>query len=533
MRRRQFTFAMAMGVLAANVSSREAFAQDATQQGQTEAANDAAFTFDFDVLTAQARDRAAGAFKPRDETLPDALAKLTYDDYRRIAFNPDRNLWKGHSSFELQAFHLGWLFKAPVNVYAVSDGQAQRVPFSGKDFIYREPLDTAKLEATEMPGIAGFRILYPLNRPDVMDELIAFQGASYFRALGRGSRYGLSARGLAIDTASPKGEEFPVFTDFYIEKPDDGDGVLVVYASMDSKSVTGAYKFMITPGDTTQMEVTARIFLRNAVQRLGVAPLTSMFLFNGLNRHAFDDYRESVHDSEGLKIVRANGDELWRSLNNPPVLATSFFTEENPRAFGLFQRSRNFTEYEDAGAHYEMRPSVLVEPLDNWGRGTISLIEIPTDLEVNDNIVVFWVPEGDTKAGDEREFRYRLTWGSIEEDESRLARVVSIATGEGGVSGVDGGDKEPTRKFVIDFEGGALGNLPKDADVEAIVNLSNGDLVHAAVAPIESTPRWRMVLDLNLPEGAPIEIRAYLAQRDVRLSEDWLIQWRMGDEKRS
>ena len=532
MQRRQFNFAMALSALATTTLGRTALAQENTDTGKAEPPEDD-FPFDFDILTEEARKRAGQEYQPPKEDLPDALAKLTYDDYRHITYNPKRTVWRGNESFELQAFHMGWLFKTPVNVFAVSDGTARPVGFSPKDFTYREPLDAGKLQQVKMPGVAGFRIHYPLNSKDVMDELIAFQGASYFRALGRGSRYGLSARGLAINTATQNGEEFPRFSDFYVEKPEKADGVLTVFASLDSPSATGAYKFVITPGDTTQMEVTARIFLREDVDRLGIAPLTSMFLFNGLNRHAFDDYRESVHDSEGLKVIRGNGDELWRSLNNPTRLATSFFSEDSPRGFGLFQRSRAFADYQDAGAHYEMRPSVLVEPLDDWGRGMIALIEIPTELEVNDNIVAFWVPDGEAKAGQKYEYRYRLTWCSIEEDDSRLARVIEVSTGAGGVSGVDAEDKEHSRKFVVDFEGGPLGNLSGDADVKPKVNISAGKIVHATVSPVETTSRWRMVIDLQLPDDAPAEIGAYLSQRDVRLSENWLIQWRNGDEQRS
>ncbi|PHP65934.1 glucan biosynthesis protein D [Zhengella mangrovi] len=531
MQRRQFNVAMALGLLATTTLARSALAQDGG--GKAAEAADDAIAFDFETLTGAAKTKAGQAFAPPSEELPEALAALNYDDYRHIAYDPDRTVWRGNESFELQAFHMGWLFRSPVNVFTVSGGQARPVRFTAKDFIYREPLDAEKLQQVDMPGVAGFRILYPLNNAGVMDELVAFQGASYFRALGRGSRYGLSARGLAINTATEVDEEFPRFSDFYVEKPERGDGVLTVYALMDSPSVTGAYRFVITPGDTTQIEVTARIFLREDVSRLGIAPLTSMFLFNGVNRHAFDDYRESVHDSEGLKIVRADGEEMWRSLNNPTRLASSFFNETNPRGFGLFQRSRAFDDYQDAGAHYEMRPSVLVEPLGEWGPGMIGLIEIPTELEVNDNIVVLWIPEGEAKAGQSHEFRYRLTWGSIEEDRSRLARVVEISSGDGGVSGVQAEDKQSTRKFVIDFEGGPLGNLPPEADVKAAVSVSAGKVAHATVSQVETTHRWRMVIDLELPEDGPVEINAYLDQRSVRISENWLIQWRKGDEQRS
>lgn len=532
MQRRQFNFAMTLGLLAATALGRlpKATAADATTAAESGATG---VPFDFDTLTARARELAASDYVPPAEDLPEALAELDYDSYRRIAYDPERSVWRGNESFALQAFHMGWLFRAPVNVFSVDGGMAEPVGFSAADFIYREPLDAARLKQLEMPGVAGFRVLCNLNSKTVLDELVAFQGASYFRALGKGSRYGLSARGLAIDTATGTDEEFPRFSDFYIEKPARGDGVLTVHALLDGPSVTGAYRFVITPGETTQMEVTKRLFLRRDVARLGIAPLTSMFLFNGINRHAFDDYRESVHDSEGLKIVRANGEELWRSLNNPRELASSFFAEESPRAFGLYQRSRAFEQYQDAGAHYEMRPSLLVEPLGDWGRGTVTLIEIPTELEVNDNIVLFWVPEGEAKAGQALEYRYRLTWGTIAEDASRMARVVDVSAGDGGVSGVDEADKQDTRKFVVDFEGGLLGNLPADAGVEALVEVSAGEIVHATVAPVETTSRWRMVIDLKLPEDTPVEMKAHLAQRENRISEFWLVQWRKGDEQRS
>ena len=532
MQRRQFNFAMALGMLAATALGRTAAAQPSNPAGGP-AQGAGTIPFNFDILTETARANAGKDYAAPAEDLPEALAGLDYDAYRRIAYDPDRSVWAGNESFALQAFHMGWLFRTPVNVHEVSDGRARLVGFSAEDFIYREPLDQQKLKQLDMPGVAGFRVLYNLNSKTVLDELVAFQGASYFRALGRGSRYGLSARGLAVDTATATGEEFPRFTDFYIEKPARGDGVLTVHALMDSPGVTGAYRFVITPGATTQMEVTARIFLRRDIERLGIAPLTSMFLFNGLNRHAFDDYREGVHDSEGLKVVRANGDEMWRSLNNPKRLASSFFAEQDPRGFGLIQRTRTFADYQDAGAHYEMRPSLYVEPLGDWGRGTIALIEIPTELEVNDNIVLFWVPEGEARAGQAREYRYRLTWGSIAEDVARLARVAAVSAGAGGVSGVAGSEKPEARKFVVDFEGGLLGNLPADADVTAAVEVSAGTVLHVAVSPVETTARWRLVLDLELPGDSPVEISAHLAQRENRISETWLFQWRKGDEQRS
>jgi len=491
------------------------------------ATGEEASPFSFDLLTATMKERAGQPYEPVEEALPEVVAELTYDEHRAIRYRPEAAIWAGEAPFELQAFHPGWLFKQPVHLYMVEGGQATKLHIDADRFEYRKPLDPAKFAGLEFPGVAGFRLHYPLNAPDIMDELVSFLGASYFRALGRGSYYGLSARGLAINTATPVGEEFPVFTDFWIEKPERQDKAVVIYAALDSASVTGAYAFTITPGQNTAMEVTARLFIRKDIQRLGIAPMTSMFLFAENNRHLFDDFRGEVHDSEGLKIVRADGEELWRHLNNPRELANSFFGETGIKSFGLYQRDRSFDHYQDAGAGYERRPSLLVEPLHDWGKGWVNLVEIPTELEVNDNIVAFWMPDGEIKAGQELEYRYRLTWGSIEEPSDQLARVTALRTGIGGTSGVE--NEKDLRKFVIDFEGEALGNLSAETNVEASVSITRAEIVHTTISRIEANGAWRLVIDL-VPEGdAPVEMSAYLNVDGKRLSETWAYQWRRND----
>ncbi|EKF41541.1 glucan biosynthesis protein D [Nitratireductor indicus C115] len=523
--------ASSLMALTSNVSAQETDAQNPVPETPAAHENGAAEPFSFEQLTEAMRAKAGEAFTAPEADLPEAIAELTYDQHRAIRFRPDHALWQGEAPFELQAFHMGWLFKEPVRLYSVEEGAAKPIIFTGRDFEYRAPLDPSRFEDIVMTGEAGFRLHYPLNSPDVMDELVSFLGASYFRALGRDTLYGLSARGLAINTATANGEEFPRFTDFYIERPNRRSKELTVYAALDSESVTGAYRFVITPGRSTAMDVTARIFVRKDIERIGIAPMTSMFLFAENNDSAFDDYRGQVHDSDGLKIIRGNGDELWRSLNNPSDLATSFFAEETPRAFGLFQRDRDFGDYQDAGAHYEKRPSLLVEPVGDWGRGAVNLVEIPTKLEVNDNIVAFWVPEKQAKAGEQLEYAYRLTWGAIEEPSDKFARVVALRTGEGGVSGVE--NKDGLRKFVVDFEGQILRNLSPDSNIEAIVNVNGGEIVHSTVSRIETNGMWRLVIDLKPGGDKPVEMNAHLKLDDQRLSEIWSYQWRKTDDARS
>lgn len=482
--------------------------------------------FSFETLVEKMRAAAGRDYEP--ELIEDSfLNDLTYDDYRLIRFDPDRARFGDveRTRFELQSFHMGWLFKAPVHLFEVSGGTASPMDFDTDDFIYEREAREKVPEHAPLPGVAGFRLHHPLNRPDVMDELVAFQGASYFRALGRGSGYGLSARGLALNTAIDVKEEFPRFTRFWVERPEPGSDRITVWAAMESASVTGAYQFVILPGKDTVFEVTARLFFREDVRQVGVAPLTSMFLYGDRNRARFDDFRPAVHDSDGLAIVRANGDRVWRPLSNPPRLASSYLKEETPRMFGLCQRNRDFAHYEDAAAVYERRPSCMVEPVGDWGRGTIRLVEIPSALEVNDNIVAFWVPEQPARAGDEMTIKYRLHWGDLPpEDDGRLAYVTASRAGIGGVSGVENDDG--SRKFVIDFFGGPLEHLPSSAveDLSIVASAVGGSITTQVLHRIPETNVWRLVLDV-VGKGKLIELSAHVEGFDQKLTETWLFQW--------
>ncbi|MDH2326264.1 glucan biosynthesis protein G [Cereibacter sp. SYSU M97828] len=481
--------------------------------------------FSFDILSDQMRLAATRPFEQPERPVG-VLAELQYDDYRNINFRADRSRWTENaaSMFRVAAFHMGWLFEDPVRMFEVQGGNATEMQFSTDDFEYYNDLAQRMPQHAELPGVAGFRLATPINRPDIYDELVAFLGASYFRALGRGSAYGLSARGLAVNTATNSPEEFPRFSRFYIERPADGSMTVTIFAAMESPSVTGAYRFVITPGAETVMNVTARMYCRQTIAQLGVAPLTSMFLFAEKNRADFDDFRPNVHDSDGLRIERANGEIIWRPLNNPPQLSGSYFSEESPRSFGLYQRDREFENYQDTEARYERRPSLKVEPIGTWGKGAVRLVEIPTDSEINDNIVAFWVPEGEFRQGDAREYAYSLRWGDLPQDETApLAWVFETRAGVGGVSGVDNG--ENFRKFVVDFKGGVIANLPSDAQLEAIVSVQNGEVAHTTLDRIPGTDMWRLVADVTAAEGAIVELGAHIAGYGRKLSETWLNQW--------
>ncbi|QBF31771.1 glucan biosynthesis protein [Thalassococcus sp. S3] len=485
--------------------------------------------FSFDWLKERMRTRAEGA-DVAPEALQSFLADLDYDGYRSIAFRPEMARWRSDEvSFQLHAFHPGWLYKEPVVLHEVVNGTAQEMTFSTADFEYRKSLAGQVPEDAELPGIAGFRLHHPLNTANVFDELIVFVGASYFRALGRGNSYGLSARGLAINTWLDGPEEFPRFSEFWMERPAPGQQHVVIYAALDSTSVTGAYRFEVHPGADTVIDVEAHLYFREEVAEIGLAPLTSMFFFDNYTQRDFNDYRPQVHDSDALKIVRSDGDVLVRPLNNPVRVAGSYFAETGLQSFGLIQRNRDYDDYQDAEARYHDRPSVMIDPLDDWGPGAIRLVEIPAELEIEDNIVLFWVPEGRPQAGEERSYRYRMHWGALPPDEDgALAWVAGTKAGHGGPSGVPI-ENENMRKFVIDFEGGLLGRSAPDAGVEPMVTASAGEIKGVVLSQVSEADApgglWRLVIDIDGGTEPLIELSAHVAGYGRKLSEVWLYQW--------
>jgi periplasmic glucans biosynthesis protein len=486
--------------------------------------------FDFDSFSARMKELAASEHQPPELLSSEFYKGLDYDGYRRVQFDVRKARWREDDhGYQVHAFPMGWLFQEPVAAYEIVDGTAQPFEWSSDDFDFHfESSEQQAATEAPFPGIAGFRLNYPLNRPEVADELVSFLGASYFRALGRGNIYGLSARGLLINSWREGPEEFPRYSEFYLERPTES-GPLTLYAALESPSVTGAYRFVIDPASAdrqeTVMEVTARLYFRSDIPELGIAPLTSMFLFAETNRASFDDYRPQVHDSDGLFFEAADGTRSWRPLNNTTTLGNSFFWDTNVKAFGLYQRDRDFETYQDAGAHYERRPSLRVEPAGDWGEGLVRLIEIPSRLEADDNIAAFFIPATPVVAGDEREFSYRLSWGNLSPDpEEPLAYVSSTRAGQGGVSGV--ANTLSLRKFVVDFMGGELGGMEPGTEFDIEATASAGTIQSTTFSRVESNGAWRLVLDVETAGQSLIELKAAISLEGRPLTETWLYQWR-------
>jgi glucans biosynthesis protein len=472
--------------------------------------------FDFEDVAALAAERAKQPYRPLMRNPPKELAALTYDQYRDIRFRPERALWRSENlPFELMFFHLGKFQMEPVLINEVTPQGVQHIRYRSADFDY----GSNKLSPEKWGdlGFAGFRAHYPLNTDQYKDELFVFLGASYFRALGAGQRYGLSARGLAIDTVGGQGEEFPRFSEFWVVKPAHDARTLTVYALLESPRSNGAYEFVVHPGAETVMDVRARIFLREPVATLGLAPLTSMYFF-GENQPHRTDFRPEVHDSDGLMIETGEGEWIWRPLVNPKApLATSFSTKR-VRGFGLMQRDRRFSSYEDPEASYELRPSAWVEPIGDWGPGRVELFQIPTPDETNDNIVAYFVPEKLPELGKPFDYAYRIRWQGENQKRPPGAWVAQTRVGRGFA---ELGENE--EQFIVDFTGPALDALPTDAQVEAVVSAPlNGEIVESNAYKVEATGAWRMAVRVKRLNPAEVtELRGFLRSGNDVLTETW------------
>ena len=482
----------------------------------------AARLFGFDDVRRIAQERSRREYRARADTLPQTLANLTADQYRDIRFRAGSALWRGQGLFEAEFFHRGYHNKERVNLFEVSPAGVTALVYNPNYYTF------GSQKAPRVPanvGYAGFRVHYPLQTPGYKDELISFLGASYFRVLGRNQHYGASLRGLAIDTAAQSGEEFPVFTDFWLVRPRAGDRRLTLYALLDSKSVVGAYQFEVQPGAITLVEVHCTLYLRRPVAKLGIAPLTSMFLFGEDPwGHRYDDYRPEVHDSDGLMSETGHGQWLWRPLVNPRELRVNRFMDENPRGFGLVQRERDPRQYDDLQSDYEARPSYWVQPLGNWGKGGVELVEIPSDEEIHDNIVTYWVPAEAPAVGKPVSYNYLVSAFLHNTQWPPGGHVISTRSGTPGSAEERARFGPGARRFVIEYAGGDLDGLAAVQPVKAEASADNAR-VDALAVQRTAAGGWRVSMVVTPRAKRPVDMHCFLTLNGEVLTETWTYQW--------
>lgn len=474
--------------------------------------------FSHENLVEQAKSLSERRYEPLSPT-NENWASLTFDQHRAIRFKSDLSLpLSPDDAVSAQLLPPGRALNNPVRLNLVEEGRVIPIPFDPAFFSLGK---SAPNSLADVGGdYSGFRLHGPLNKPETQDEFVVFQGASYFRALAEGHVYGLSARGLAIDIGAESGEEFPVFTEFWLQREAVADQPITLYALMDSPSITGVYTFKIMPGKTTEMDMSVVLFPRRELNNFGLAPLTSMFLFDDTNRHRFDDFRSGAHDSDGLAIHNGAGEWLWRPLANPLGVQESAFVDRNPRGFGLVQRSRDFEDFGDLALHYNDRPTAWVEPKGDWGKGSVTLVELPTETETFDNIVAYWRPTAPFLKGERYEFAYTLSWRNTAPVTNDLLKVINTRIGARPQGG---------KIMVIEYDGSNIPDRESSGiqaeDLVPEIFTSKGLVHYPVVEPNPHTGGVRLTFQYDPQEANSSEFRVVLRQDGQRVSEKWLYRW--------
>ncbi len=482
--------------------------------------------FSFDLLKEKVRKMVNGPYVGPPHPAPAIVSKIDYEAWGKIKFDVNQALYaEGPGRFPVSFFHLGMFFPKAVAMHAVEGGHAREIIYEPGYFTM--PENSPARQLPKGAGFAGLRVQEARDNK-VLDwhrnDWVAFIGADYFRAIGQLHQYGMSCRAIALNVAvADRPEEFPDFTDIYIDESGPENG-LTLYALLESPSIVGACKMEAIRGKGVIMDIEQLLCLRQDIARFGIAPLTTMYWFSETIKPTAVDWRPEVHDSDGLAMWTGRGERLWRPLNNPPHIMASAFLDHNPRGFGMMQRDRNFDHYLD-GVFYDRRPSVWVEPKGEWGKGSIQLVEIPTDDEIHDNIVAMWVPEKPVTAGSEMEIGYRLYWLADEPHPSPLARCVATRLGNGGQPGKP--RPKGVRKFMVEFLGGPLTDLPYGVKPEPVLWAARGTFsyIYTEAVPDNVPGHWRAQFDLTVTGAEPVEMRLYLRSGGKILSETWMFQY--------
>jgi glucans biosynthesis protein len=490
--------------LAGALGAKAAVAAPAPAEGPT--------PFTAGAVLDMARQLAKEPYKAPASPLPDPFANLTYEQYVGIRAKPDSALWSDDNvGFAIEPLHRGFIFSTPMDINIVDNGMAQKLHYNPAAFDFGKLKPPANLGDI---GFSGFRVLQAVEGHG-FEEVAIYQGASFFRAKARGQNLGVTARGLSIHTGEPQGEEFPFFRAVWIEKPKPAAKTLVIHALLDSASVTGAFRFTLRPGEATIIDTELTIVGRAAIDHLGLAAMTGVYLFGGLARSKVDDIRPNVYDVDGLQMLTGAGEWIWRPVANRNTLQISAFVDQNPRGFGLLQRSRSFSTFEDDDQHWELRPSLWIEPIGDWGAGQVQLVEIPTTSENNDNIIAFWQPKAGLAAGATQSFAYRQFWCWTPPARPTLAICTDARAGRVG----------KVCHFAVQFSSELFANADAAAQIKVNMAANPGRIV--ALRTFASTERktLRVLFDLEPGSETYSELRLVLESGGRPASETWLYRW--------
>ncbi|HEV2541505.1 MAG TPA: glucan biosynthesis protein D, partial [Methylobacterium sp.] len=440
--------------------------------------------------------------------MPDPLKNLSREAYEAIRLRPEALLWGGEPhGFAVEPLLRGFYYTDRVALFLVEDGVVRPVTYARGNYEAGSEAGAAALPETE-PGFSGLRIRARFGERH--QDFAVFQGACFYRLVGQGQEFGVNGRALMLRPADPRGEEFPRWRALFVERPKTPDGPLVIHALIDSDSLAAALRLELRPGETSTAAVTATLVTRKAVEHLGLGGMQAPFLFGPHDRRGADDARAAVYAAGGLQIRNGGGEAIWRPVRNPETLQISGFLDNGPQGFGLIQRDRSPATFEDDAHPWERCPSLWVEPgestgADNlWGEGAVTLLEIPSDAEINENVIAYWRPKAALPAGQEIRVGYRQNWGG-EPPVDPLARVTGTRSGRGGAT--------PRRLFLVDFTGDGLFTAEGAmVPVETVLIAAPGRIVEGATRWIAhpETRTVRVAFELDPGSERAAELRLAL-----------------------
>ncbi len=510
-RRRDVVAALGGGLATTMLAPRRAEAQAAGLQALVQSALGEGQSFSAAAVVDVARTLSRRPYVAPSSDLPEPFAGLSYERYVAIRVRPAGRIWEGEGrGFVVEPLPRGFVFTTGVSLFTVEDGQVRRAIFDRSRFDFG---DLAIPANTPEPGFSGFRLIATADGAPF--EFALVQGATFFRAAARGQTFGIIARALTLKPAESRGEEFPSFRAFWLERPTAGINALVIHGLIDSESVTGAVRMTFRPGDSTIVDVETTLFPRVALEHVGMGGMAAAFLFGPNVRRATDDVRPAAYDAGGLSVLNGQDEWLWRPLNNPDTLQISAFVDDNPRGFGLVQREREFGVFGDDTQRYEARPTLWIEPIGDWQQGAVQLIEIPSDAEINKNILAYWRPKTPMAAGQEVALAYRQFWSWLPPERPKLAVVTATRSGRG--------SSARRRRFLVEFAGDDLGTaLP---DLRPVLSAAPGTIQLPRFWAYPDRRTVRVSFELDYGTESACEMRLVLQSGTKPVSETWLYRW--------
>lgn len=476
-----------------------------------------AHAFGLNDVVVQAKQLASSGYQPVPK-IPETLTQIDESTYGRIAFKPSAQLWSS-SRFSVLPIAAGYIYQRPVELYEVTPQSVAPIVFDKGQFDWPSPSFAQSVPANL--GFAGFSVDYPLSGQDAKDLLLTFLGGTQLSVVAANQVEGAHARGVAIDTGLPQGEQFPMFTKFWLVRPDPADHHMTIYALLDGQSLTGAYEFVVRPdGERVSVHVTASLFPRTRIARVGLAPLSTMYFYGQIGQRPAGQWRPGVFESDGLLMHLGEGNWVYRSLRNPSELRINQFDADGIRGFGFMQRQKRFCYFEDVLARYEKRPSLWITTEAGFGKGKIVLVQIPTNSDLHENQIVFFQPSDTVDADHPLSFAYTLTVGDSSVADEPLAEVRRPMIGTAKVNMDDKTDK--AYRINLDFAGGKLGGLAPNSPVIAQIDTGGtANVLEQAVVPLPEPGHWRLSMMLAPTGRGEIHVDATLAVGKKVLSETW------------